>query len=174
MQYNMINGLNVVLDIPYPSINNLKPNINLAYKIKKAYCGHISELSCITKYIYQHISLSEDFKEIKEVLKSIAIVEMKHLEIVGEILKKLGISPTYTYINKVENENYWQSSFISYENNILEFIKENIVDEQKAIKLYQKLIKEANDKTITDIFNRIILDEENHVKIFESILNNLI
>ena len=146
MSYNMYNGLNITSDIPYPNINNLKPNIPLAYKIKKAYCGQISELSCITKYIYQQISLNDDFKEIKYLLKSIAIVEMKHLEILGNILKKLGISPIYTYLNKVENENYWNSSFISYEMNIISFIKENIKDENKTIKLYEEIIKETNDE----------------------------
>ena len=90
MTYNMINGLNIVLDIPYPKVENLKPNKQIAYKLKKAYCGNVSELSCTTKYIYQHILLSEEFKEIKNVLKQIAIVEMHHLEIIGEMLKNLG------------------------------------------------------------------------------------
>ena len=174
MQYNMINGLNIVLDIPYPSVDNLKTNKKLAYKLKKAYCGNISELSCTTKYIYQHILLNDEFKEIKKVLKQIAIVEMKHLEILGEMLKKLDLPPIYTFLNKVDNETYFQSSFISYEEDLPKFLEENIKDEQKAIKLYQKIIKEANDYNVTNILERIILDEENHIRIFSSILKNLI
>ena len=174
MTYNMINGLNIVLDIPYPKVENLKPNKQIAYKLKKAYCGNISELSCTTKYIYQHILLPEEFKEIKNVLKQIAIVEMRHLEIIGEMLKNLGLLPVYTYLNKVDNEVYFESSFISYEDDLPKFIAENIEDEKKAIKLYQKIINDANDSNVTNILQRIILDEENHIKIFKSILNNLL
>ena len=168
------NNLNVVLDIPYPNIDNFKGSKKLGYKLKKAYCGRVSELSCITKYIYEHIYLENDLKEIKEVSRKIAIVEMHHLDIIGNMIKKCGLPPIYTYLNKVDNETYWESSLISYEIVLPKFLEENIQDEKKAIKLYQELIKEADDEVVTDILNRIILDEENHIKIFQAILNNLI
>ncbi len=170
----MINGILINLDIPYPSINDLKPNKKIAYKLKKAYAGRVSELSCINKYIFQHIYLDNSFKEIKKALKDIAIIEMHHLDILGNMIKKLGLIPAYTAINKVGNESYWESNFISYEIDLPKFIIENIEGEKKAIKIYQNIIKEADDEIITDILNRIILDEENHIKIFKSILNNFI
>ena len=174
MEYNMINGIQINLDIPYPPIEDLKPNPKLAYKLKEAYAGPISELSCITKYIFEHISLNSDLNEIKIVLKKIAIIEMKHLDILGTMIKKLGISPTYTAFNSIENESYWQSNLISYETDLIKCLKENITDEQKAINLYKQLIIDAQDEKITKVLKRIILDEENHIKIFQSILNNLI
>lgn len=170
----MINGLQIVLDEPYPSIKNLQENKKLAYKIKKVYAGNYSELSCTMKYIYQSLILNDELKEIKEALKKIAIVEMHHLDILGKMLIKLGLNPAYTYINKSDNETYWQSDLIDYSTDIIEFLHTNIKIEEKAIKEYQKLIKYADDEIITDIFQRIILDEENHVRIFKSILNNLI
>ncbi len=170
----MINGIQINLDIPYPSIDYLKPNKKIAYKLKSAYAGTISELSCISKYIFQHISLNDNFKDIKNALKKIAIIEMHHLDIVGNMIKKLGLVPAYTFINKNLNESYWESNFISYELNLPKFIAENIEDEKKAIELYKKIIRKADDEIITDILNRIILDEENHIKIFKSILENLI
>ncbi len=172
--YNMINGIQINLDIPYPPIGDLKPNVKLAYKLKEAYAGPISELSCITKYIFEHINFNSDITEIKTVLKKIAIIEMKHLDILGTMIKKLGISPTYTTFNSVDNESYWQSNLISYETDLTKCLRENIRDEQTAINLYKQIIIEAKDENITKILKRIILDEENHIKIFQSILNNLI
>lgn len=170
----MINGINIILDEKYPSIEGLQKNIEVAYKIKQSYSGQISELTCINKYIYQSFILNDTFKEIKNALKKIAIVEMHHLEILGNILIKLGLNPSYTYINKYNNETYFQTDLINYETNILKFLKDNIKGEEKAIKEYQEIIKYADDEIITDILNRIILDEEHHIKIFKSILNNLI
>ena len=170
----LINGLIIDLDIPYPSLDNFKGSKKLGYELKKAYCGQVSELSCITKYIYEHIYLDDNFKEIKQALKKIAIIEMHHLEIVGTMIKKCDLAPTYTYLNKVNNESYWESNLISYEINIPLFLKENIKDEQQAIKLYQEIKDKANDPIVDKILDRIILDEENHIKIFEAILNNFI
>ena len=56
----------------------------------------------------------------------------------------------------------------------MELLKNNIKDEEIAIKNYKDIIKYANDEIITDIINRIILDEEHHIKIFKSILKNLV
>lgn len=171
---NFINGINLVINEPYPSINGLKENLSLAYKIKKSYSSKHSELSCISKYLFQELALDENLKEIKHALNVIAMVEMKHLQILGEILVKLGLSPTFTYINKLDNETYWQSDLIDYNLDLMELLKNNIKDEEIAIKNYKDIIKYANDEIITDIINRIILDEEHHIKIFKSILKNLV
>ena len=56
----------------------------------------------------------------------------------------------------------------------MELLKNNIKVEEIAIKNYKDIIKYANDEIITDIINRIILDEEHHIKIFKSILKNLV
>lgn len=170
----MINGINIILNDSYPSIEGLRPNKDLAYKIMKSYAGQVSELTCTHNYIYQHLIISDSLPEIKNALKKIAIVEMKHLEILGEMIKKLGLLPVYTYLNKQENENYWDSSLVNYESDLYKIINNNIKNEEKAIKGYQKIIKDANDEIVTDILNRIIYDEEHHIKIFKSILDNMI
>lgn len=171
---NFINGINLVINEPYPSINGLKENLSLAYKIKKSYSSKHSEFSCISKYLFQELALDENLKEIKHALNAIAMVEMKHFQILGEILVKLGLSPTFTYINKLDNETYWQSDLVDYNLDLMELLKNNIKDEEIAIKNYKDIIKYANDEIIADIINRIILDEEHHIKIFKSILKNLV
>lgn len=170
----MINGINIMLNEPYPSIDSLRQNKKLAYKILNSYAGRISEISAVNIYIYQHFIVSETFREIKEALKKIAIVEMRHLDILGEMIKKLGLLPVYTYVNKQNNETYWDSSLVNYETDLYKIMKINIKNEEKAIKQYQEIIKYANDEVVTDILNRIILDEEHHIEIFKSILANMV
>ncbi len=170
----MINGINIILDEPYPEVKILKQNKDIAYKLKQAFSGTVSEMSCINNYIYQYLITPDDFKEIKIAFKKIAIVEMQHLEILGKMIKQLGLLPIYTYINKKDNETYWNSDLINYETDLLSMIKNDIKSEKKAIKQYQEIIKYANDEAISDILNRLILDEQHHIHIFESILNNLI
>ena len=174
MNYNLVNGMNIILDEKYPSIDYLKKNKDLAYKIKKIYSGKNSEMTTINNYVYQKLILDDDLKEIKDVLEKIAIVEMQHLDLLGKMIKKLGLYPSYTFINKKGNEVYWDTSFVNYETDLKKILINNIKSEEKSIKEYKDIIKYASDEIITNVFNRIILDEEQHIKIFKSILNNLI
>lgn len=174
MNYQMINGINIIVDLPYPKITNIKKDLQLAYNLKKAYAGNISELTCISKYIYQHIELSDDFKEIKEAMRTIAIVEMRHLNILGNLIKKLGLDPTFTSYNSIDNEVYWESSYVNYDNNLNNIMLDNIKGEEAAIGEYKNIIKQTNDQDLQNILERIIIDEEQHIKIFQSILKNLI
>ena len=172
MKYNLYNGLSITLDIPYPQINNLTQDINLAYHLKKVYSGETSELTAIHNYVYQHIIFTN--KELKEVLRKISVVEMHHLDLLGEMIKKLGLYPTYTYINKKNNETYWISDVVSYEDDLIKLMKNNIKNEEKAIKNYQKIINCSNNEIVNNVLERIILDERQHIEIFTAIMDNLI
>ena len=47
-------------------------------------------------------------------------------------------------------------------------MKYNIQTEKMAIKEYERLIENTEDKCIKDILSRIIKDEENHIRIFKA------
>ena len=97
----------------------------------------------------------------------IAIEEMHHLKILGDILVKLGFIPYYMS----SRNNKWCSDNVKYKFNCVEdMLKYNIEGEKMAIREYQKLIENTEEKCIKDTLCRIIQDEENHIKIFESLL----
>lgn len=155
------------VDMPYPEIKVNKKDIELAKKIFGVYAGEVSEDTSTHNYSLQSILFSYN-EEIKEVLKQIAMVEMHHLEILGTLIKALGLTPLYLSVenNKVK---WFSGSYITAEKSLKDAIFKNINYEKQAIKNYERLISETDDENIKYIFKRIILDEELHVEIFEKI-----
>lgn len=158
---------------PYPKIKVEEKNCYYANLLLNDYCGLVSELSAITQYTYQHFDKFDTNQEFSSILSGIAVVEMKHLELLGKTIKLLGINPKFYFIDKnlYCNTNYWNSSFIDYNTDIKKMLKNNIIIEEKTIENYKKDINIICDKYIQKLLYRIIEDEYLHIEIFKSLLN---
>lgn len=152
--------------IPYPPIPQLYQNIRYANMIYDDYAGQLGELSAITQYIYEHI-LYKEKGDTSKLLLDIAIEEMRHLDILGTIIQRLGGKPEYIDSNK----NLWSAKNVKYETkNFEEMVKYNIFSEEEAIQGYRKLIRYTNNMGLRRIFERIILDEKTHKEIFSRMI----
>ena len=88
---------------------------------------------------------------------------MHHLDLIGDLIKRLGKKPYY--IN--QNQCMWNANNIKYHfNNIYDMLMFNIESEKKAIEGYKEVIKYTQNKSIKDLLERIILDEQTHLEIF--------
>ena len=149
-------------NIPYPKLMNIRQNQRYANLLYDNFAGSSGELSATTQYIYEHIELKR-FESFSRILLSIAIEEMHHLELIGELIKKLGKRPYF--INK--NQCAWNAENIKYHfNNVYDMLMFNIESEKKAISGYKEVIKYTQNKSIKDLLERIILDEQTHLEIF--------
>ena len=150
--------MQVKVDIPYPEIKVKEKNIKLAKEILSSYAGSVSEDTAVHNYIFQYLILEND--EIKNILKEIAIVEMHHLEILGELVKKLGLTPLYLSVSN-DNTKWFSGEYVTYEKEL-----KNIRNEELAIKNYEKIIIGTDDEYVKYILKRIILDEKMHIQVF--------
>lgn len=155
-------------DLPYPKIEVDGPNIEYAKLIQLNYAGLVSEFSAVNQYIYQKIALFNYYPDISSTLLGISEVEMHHLNILGEIITLLGGTPGYFIYKKNKNLN-WSPSFLSYTTSIKELLTLNIRNEEAAIEQYRKTANLIPDENIVAMINRIILDEEYHIKLFKSL-----
>ena len=154
---------------PYPEIMVEEKNNDYAYLLLEDYAGVTSELSAICLYVYQHI-INEDTNELfAKMLKGIFISEMRHLEMLGNTIRLLGVKPIYKTITNNELKP-WNSNYVNYEINIEEQLLINIENEEKAITQYKKHIELISDKYIKELLKRIILDEEKHIECFNNLL----
>ena len=149
------------LNLPYPHIKVEKENIEYAKLLMYPYASMISEDTATHLYMYQSFILDDN---IGKILENIAIVEMHHLEMLAKTINLLGLKPEYK-----SNDIPWTSNYINYTNNLKDILKINIEAETLAIKNYQNLIKVINDKYIKKMLERIIVDEEIHLKIFNDL-----
>ena len=160
------------VDLPYPKIQVERPNIKYAKILSDVYAGEISEDTCIHLYIFEHIVLKDTYSEYSKILKEIAIVEMHHLDMLGRLIRLLGLEPLFVSY-KIDKIIPWNSNYIKYNTNIKDMIDIDIKSEENAIKCYQNIISIINDKYVIEIIKRIILDEELHIKIFKDIKSKL-
>ncbi len=99
----------------------------------------------------------------RDVLKKIAIEEMKHAEAIAERLFYLGDTPT-TKPDPI----YVGESF-------KEMIEQDKKDEENAIKMYKEIIKiaqEEEDYTTESLFKKILGEEEEHLDTFQGLLED--
>lgn len=164
----MNKDFNPIINIPYPEIKVQKKDINLAYQILESYAGRVSEFSAIGQYSFQGIYLNE-YKELSKILEKIAMVEMKHLEILGNLIEALGLIPYYvTYKDKKPIP--WNSDYVNFTINYRDMLVDDIKIENMAINDYNKILQNTNDSNVIEIIRRIIMDEERHIEIFSKLL----
>ncbi len=167
--------MNCRVDKPYPEIKVEKKNIEYAKLLLNDYASAVGEDRAIHQYIYQNFDKFNEDPVFAKTLSQIAMVEMKHLELLGETIKLLGINPEFRFVDKNTNYLvYWNSSYVNYTTNIIEMLKSDILIEKEAIKNYRYHISIINDKYIKALLYRIIEDEQMHIKCFNMLLNRVI
>ncbi len=127
--------------------------------------GIAREIQVAIQYMWQHVQWGgvRGFA-VRDELRSIAIAEMKHAEMIAERLYYLGGTPTT------------KPDPIFVGTTLKEMIAQDAKDEVVAINLYKKIIDKAraeNDETTNRIFREILEDEEEHHDTFISLLENL-
>lgn len=154
--------------LPYPKIDVNEKNLEFAKMIKKCYCGICSELTLVNQYSYQQVLINS---YLKEIFKKITKVEEEHLNILGELIISLGGDPFFT-IEKRSKIFNWSTKFIKKDTSLKNILINNINSEVEIIKEYRKITLIVENENIVTILNRIILDEELHIKIFKKIYKN--
>lgn len=156
------------INLPYPNIEIKEKNMEYAKMIKKCYCGLNSELTLLNQYFFQKFLLNS---YLKDIFTKILKVELEHLNILGEVLVALGEDPSF-YIQKKDKNYNWNIKFINKDTSLKNILINNIKNEENLIKEYRNICKIIEDENIITILNRIILDEELHIKILKEIYKN--
>lgn len=150
------------VDEPYPPIRVERPNLRYAQILQEDFAGTVSEMTAITQYLYHHFDMEPALEEVAELLEGISIVEMTHLEMLGELIKMLGGDPVY----QGSSGRYWTGSLVEYIPGAP--CRQIIVDiqgEEAAIRQYEYHISLIDDQYIKAILRRIIKDEMLHIKL---------
>lgn len=154
-----------IVDLPYPEPRIERPNVQYANLLLEDYAGAVSEFTAINLYVYQHIVSEGKFDDYAELIGGVSMAEMKHLELLGETIKLLGVKPIYVS-SACPLGQLWTPAYVNFTTYIKKMLKEDIEAESKAIETYKYHISIIKDKYIRQLLERIILDEELHLKLF--------
>jgi bacterioferritin len=124
--------------------------------------GIARELQVSIQYMWQHVQVTgTDGVIVEDIFRKIAIAEMKHAELLAERLD---------YLNGVATI---QPDPIFVRGSLIEMLKQNEQDEEKAITLYKKAIQVAADEgdyTTRRMLEEILAEEETHINTFGKLL----
>jgi Bacterioferritin (cytochrome b1) len=157
-------------NVVYPRGLEAKPNEGVdpewflpAYKGTNGF----SEMNAIIQYISQEAM----WEDISELMLGIALVEMKHLDKLGDLIMDLGGSI---------NTQKYETTFVEYGKSAENALRLGIKAEKETIEEYNKIIDKItplpqNDTTrkCLALLAKLIADEEFHVELFEKELKEL-
>jgi bacterioferritin len=127
--------------------------------------GIAREIQVSVQYMWQHV-LWKGVKgfAVKDVLRDIAITEMRHAEAIAERLAYLGGTPTT------------KPDPIFVGDTLQAMLTRDVKDEEGAIRLYVATIalaQQEGDITTERLFEKILEDEEAHHDTFTSLLEEM-
>jgi bacterioferritin len=150
-----------LVDLPYPAVAVAQPNPRYARIISDAYAGRGSETTAIAQYV-SHRYFLQGYPEVYQAYRCIALVETIHHELLGSLIRDLGLSPL---LASYETNQYWNGSFPEYATDLNRILESDIRGEQDAIAHYTRMIESIDDPAIQKLLRRIILDEQKHVEV---------
>lgn len=162
--------LHTAASLPYPPIDP-KPNPHYARVLMEDYAGVVSELSAVTQYEYQDVVTMHDYPEFAKMMSGVAMVEMRHLHILAQLIEKLGGDPLYRAHSNPTMGHFWSGQNVKYQRALPQMILLNIQGEKMAIENYRRHIRCIDDLSVQRNLQRIILDEEQHIHLFSQALS---
>lgn len=163
----------IIMDLPYPPIQVTERNREYANILSNDYAGAVSELSAITQYVNHENRLVCERCSMAKTMIGIAMAEMIHLQMLGELIFLLGGTVDFTARMRNGQSRMWTPQYLNFLSNPRDILTANIESEKKAINQYRAHIRLINDRHVGTVLSRIIQDEEYHIIILQSLLKEL-
>ncbi len=157
---------------PYPPLCVERPNSGYAAEMLSNIGACSSEMSTISLYIYNNTVLAEQNPEYAQIFQKMSMVEMRHLHTFARLAHMLGADPRlWTCSGK--RPCYWSPACNRYPLKLSALIKNACQGEQETVLKYRCQAEHIRDAYVVDLLNRIILDEQLHVQIFQEMLKDI-
>lgn len=152
---------------PYPLVRITRKNSTYGRMMLDNMGGFNSEMSAVSLYLYNNLLLDAD-KYLSYVFHKISIVEMHHLEIFGQLARLNGENPRL-WTHRGGRMQYWTPGYNNYPCKLKPLLVNALNGERKAVQKYTMQCGQIEDIHIVKCLKRIIMDEEIHIEIFESL-----
>ena len=159
----------LVTDTPYPSLDHICEDAKTLRAVSPAYAGRDGELTAILQYVYQSVLLgSYGNAKASRLLMEIATAEMRHLQILGKLITRLGAPPVFTECPPYP-VSYYSASCVNYTRTLTCMIDADIRAEQAAIADYTRILQVISNCAVKDVIERIREDEELHLRTLQEL-----
>lgn len=157
----------IMADLPYPPIQVMGQNPQYAELLQIDYCGSVSELSAILQYINNENRMSGGHCSLSRTILGIAMAEMMHLQKLGELIHLLGGNVSY---HTRQPNGLWSPACLTLPKDIPQMLQADLEAERAAIRQYEMHIRSIGDACVNAVLKRIILDEQYHMMLLQSLM----
>ena len=172
MESNSTGECPVTLNLPYPPVQPESCRPEYAYAMLSNVGSDNSEMSAVCLYFYNSVLLTQEFPNFAGLFHQISIVEMHHLDIFASFAFQMGLDPRL-WSMKNRHMSYWTPAYNRYPRIIRMVIENSIRGEIATIDKYTRQAESIKDANIVENLNRIILDEQHHIKLFQTMLEQI-
>lgn len=145
------------LALPYPEVDKV-PDERDALRLYDLYAGRFSEMTAVCSYVYQSVVSSDPC--VARLVKGIAAVEMRHLDLLAKAIFALGGDPVFA-----GRYNYFSGRYADCENDLRTFIQNDIYAEINAAESYRTTAEASFNPQLKELLCRIAMDEDLHVEL---------
>lgn len=157
----------------YPALDGIREDFATLRLISPAYAGRDGELTAVLQYVYQAILFKETGKdEFSEAVFHIAAAEMRHLEILGTMISKLGAPPVYTACPPYP-VGYYSASCVNYSKQPRSMLSADVCAEENAISMYERILCRVKNPQVAEVISCLLEEEREHLKTFNRLLVSL-
>lgn len=163
------NDIEVKINKPYPELVDVEEDFLTVNVLKNLSSSRVGELSGVLEYIYQSVISEKTNSEIASIFEEIGIVEMMHLDMLMHAISLFGGIPKYEDSQGI----FFNAANLIYPIKLKDMLENNIKAESIAIENYKMAINKVKNKSLKELFARIIEDENRHLEIFKRIRDNV-
>lgn len=157
----------------YPPVAVEGPNEEYAQLMLGNLGGYNSEMTTVGSYFYHHLVTAATDPTLSELFLKIAQVEMRHMELFGQLAVRLGADPRLWECRKGQYR-FWTPGYISYPQDICSILRASFAGEQEAVRRYRQQISVVQDQSVRAILQRILQDEQLHAALFKERLQDFL
>ncbi len=133
--------------------------------VTKAYAGRDGELTSVLQYVFQSVVLGQrGERELALLLQRIAADEMRHLQIVGSLITRLGAPPIYSACPPYP-VGYYSASCVNYAKETDEMLSADVAAEENSIKTYAAMLEEMANPAAAEVVLSIMKEEQEHLRL---------
>ena len=161
--------MEIKINKPYPEIINAKDDMATVAILKNLANSRNGEIAGILQYIFQSVIADSGDEKIAAILEEIGVVEMMHLDMLMHAISLFGGVPKY----EDSQGNFFNTANLNYSIKLKDMLENNIKAEQIAIENYRVAASRVGNRSLKNLFERIIEDEELHLAIFKKIKDHV-
>jgi len=162
-----------VMNLPYPSVQVQERNLEYADLISVSYCGTISEMSAVMQYINNESRMINKKCLMGKTILGMALAEMMHMQILGEMIGLLGGTVCYTAKPPGGQQWVWSPQCLTLPERFDEMLQADLEREMATINQYNMHMRMIKDVHVNTVLYRIVQDEQYHIMLLRSMMDTL-